>query len=404
MRGVTEWVTDAAVWVTGKVGDLVQQTTSPNLTASWFEGEYGTMLAVAGALALLMLMLAVIQSIIRQDISMLVRSAFGYLPMAFILAGVAIAGATLLIGITDDISATVVSGLGAGQASNFLQTVGDAYKNALDQSSGIPLFGVFLGSIILAIGAFVLWLEMIIRDAAIYICVFFLPSHFRRDDLACDGTVGAQARRAAHCDHPREVRHRRNPESRHRGYHQHGHRNGQRQHIRTDDRRRRVARARRVVAFCTPAVDPHDGNRGGEHGQPALVHDCGSRIRWHPEPCRLHASSHGQELSAVDLTRLHDNRRDNLRPRTRHRAHRHEHHERRLTGRTRLRGRFGRTDAAWTDFSIWGRDRLSERTPGCGNARPGATRFGERDRDAACSLYAATLLSGPTTVPAGPAV
>src|SRR5205085_8600478 len=51
-------------------------------------------------------------------------------------------------------------------------------KNALDQSSGIPLFGVFLGAIILAIGAFVLWLEMIIRDAAIYICVFFLPLTF----------------------------------------------------------------------------------------------------------------------------------------------------------------------------------------------------------------------------------
>ncbi len=178
MGGVTEWVTDAAVWVTGKVGDLVQQTTSPDLTANWFEGEYGTMLAVAGALALLMLMLAVIQSLIRQDMSMLVRSAFGYLPMAFILAAVAVAGAGLLIRVTDDISATVVSGLGAGQASNLLQSVGDAYKSALDQNSGIPLFGVFLGAIILAIGAFVLWLEMIIRDAAIYICVFFLPLTF----------------------------------------------------------------------------------------------------------------------------------------------------------------------------------------------------------------------------------
>jgi len=91
MRGVTEWVTDAAVWVTGKVGDVVNGTTSPDLTASWFQGEYGAMLAVAGALALLMLMLAVIQALMRQDVWMLVRAAFGYLPMAFILAGVAIA-------------------------------------------------------------------------------------------------------------------------------------------------------------------------------------------------------------------------------------------------------------------------------------------------------------------------
>ena len=178
MRGVTAWVTNAAVWVAGKVGELIEKSTSPDLTASWFEGQYGAMVAVAGALALLMLMLAVIQSIIRQDIGLLVRAAFGYLPMAFILAGVAIAGAGLLVAITDDMSSAVVSSLGTEQSDSLLQAVGDAYKKALDEDSGIPLFGVFLGAIILAIGAFVLWLERIIRDAAIYICVFFLPLTF----------------------------------------------------------------------------------------------------------------------------------------------------------------------------------------------------------------------------------
>jgi hypothetical protein len=178
MRGVTAWVTNAAVWVTGKVGDLINATASPNLTASWFQGQYGTMVTVAGALALLMLLLAVIQSVIHQDAGLLMRSAFGYLPMAFILAGVAIAAAGLLISITDDMAAGVVGGLGTSQSTNLLQSVGDAYKNALDQTSGIPLFGVFLGAIILAIGAFVLWLELVIRDAAIYVCVFFLPLTF----------------------------------------------------------------------------------------------------------------------------------------------------------------------------------------------------------------------------------
>jgi hypothetical protein len=178
MRGVTAWVTNAAVWVTGKVGELIERTTGPDLGATWFEGQYGTMVAVAGALAILMLLLAVIQSVIRQDVGMLARAAFGYLPMAFILSGVAIAGASLLVAITDDMSAAVVSSLGTEQSDNLLQAVGDAYKNALEEDSGIPLFGVFLGAIILALGAFVLWLEMIIRDAAIYICVFFLPLTF----------------------------------------------------------------------------------------------------------------------------------------------------------------------------------------------------------------------------------
>lgn len=178
MRGVTAWVTNAAVWVTGKVGELINATASPDLNASWFQGQYGAMVTVAGALALLMLMLAVIQSVIHQDAGLLLRSAFGYLPMAFILAGVAIAATGLLVSITDDMASGVVGGLGTSQSTNLLQSVGDAYKNALDQTSGIPLFGVFLGAIILAIGAFVLWLELVIRDAAIYVCVFFLPLTF----------------------------------------------------------------------------------------------------------------------------------------------------------------------------------------------------------------------------------
>jgi hypothetical protein len=98
--------------------------------------------------------------------------------MAFILAAAAIVATQLIVSITDGLAATVVQGLGGG-SGNLLQSVGDAYKNALDDTSGaVPLFGVFLGAIILAVGAFVLWLEMVIRDAAIYVALFFLPLTF----------------------------------------------------------------------------------------------------------------------------------------------------------------------------------------------------------------------------------
>jgi hypothetical protein len=126
-----------------------------------------------------MLLLAVIQALIRQDIWILLRSAFGYLPMAFILAGAAIVGTALLVSIVDYLSVVVTNGLGNG-SQNLLQSVGNAYSSAIKDDSGgaVPLFGVFLGAIILAIGAFVLWLEMVIRDAAIYIALFFLPLTF----------------------------------------------------------------------------------------------------------------------------------------------------------------------------------------------------------------------------------
>jgi hypothetical protein len=179
MRGVTVWVTNAAVWVTGKIGQLIDATASPDVEAAWFVGQYEAMLGVAGLLALPMLLLAVIQALIRQDIWVLLRSAFGYLPMAFILAGAAIVGTALLVSITDDLSMMVTRGLGDG-STNLLQSVGNAYSSAIEDDSdgAVPLFGVFLGAIILAIGAFVLWLEMVIRDAAIYIALFFLPLTF----------------------------------------------------------------------------------------------------------------------------------------------------------------------------------------------------------------------------------
>jgi hypothetical protein len=179
MRGVTSWVTNAAVWVTGKVGTLIDATATPDVQADWFAGQYRSMISVAGLLALPMLLLAVIQAVWRQDVWILLRSALGYLPMAFIFAGAAIVATELLVTATDGLASTVVQGLGGG-SGNLLQSVGDAYKNALDDTSAgaVPLFGVFLGAIILAVGAFVLWLEMVIRDAAIYVALFFLPLTF----------------------------------------------------------------------------------------------------------------------------------------------------------------------------------------------------------------------------------
>ena len=46
-------------------------------------------------------------------------------------------------------------------------------KQAVDgnQNNAVPLFGAFLGALVLAVGSLVLWLELIIRDATIYIAL-----------------------------------------------------------------------------------------------------------------------------------------------------------------------------------------------------------------------------------------
>jgi hypothetical protein len=42
----------------------------------------------------------------------------------------------------------------------------------------VPLFAVFLGGLIAAIGAFFVWIELVLRSAAVYLTVLFLPFTF----------------------------------------------------------------------------------------------------------------------------------------------------------------------------------------------------------------------------------
>ena len=270
MRGVTVWVTNAAVWIAGQVGTLIDATASPNVQAGWFQGQYAAMVAVAAALALPLLLLAVIQAVWRQDIWILLRAAFGYLPMAFILAAAAIVATQLLIEITDDLSAMIVSSLGS-DSTNLLQSVGDAYKAALDNNAddAIPLFGIFLGAIILADRR----VRLVARDdhprRRRLHRPLLPPTHVRRDDLARHQPLGQEARRAARRGRVREVRCRRDHQPRERRDHEHHPRRPRqrRQPVRADDRRLRLARPRRLVTVRAAADAADDGTRRRDHHQ-----------------------------------------------------------------------------------------------------------------------------------------
>lgn len=183
MQGVTTWVVNGATWLLGKVGEAIQATTTPRVESGWFTGEYKVMAGLAALLALPMLVLAVLQGIVRQDWWLLARSALGYLPLAFVLTAVAVATVQMLLQITDGLSEAVGATLGT-DAHGFMQSVADTFAS-LGKSSGVPgadaavpLFGLFLGGLVIAAGAFFLWLELLVREALVYVAVFFLPLAF----------------------------------------------------------------------------------------------------------------------------------------------------------------------------------------------------------------------------------
>jgi hypothetical protein len=180
MQGVTTWVAKGAGWLMGQVGRLIGETTTPRITSPWFLRQYRTMGSLAAVFALPLLLLCVLQGVLKRDGGVIVRGAFVQLPAAFLLTAIAVTIVQLLLQLTDQMSAAVASSVG-NDAEEFFEDTGKALGSIVSATGGTnpaPLFAVFLASLVAAAGAFCVWLELLVRSAAIYVAVLFLPFTF----------------------------------------------------------------------------------------------------------------------------------------------------------------------------------------------------------------------------------
>jgi hypothetical protein len=177
LRSFTAAVAAAGKFFLEKVGGLIHGTTSPDVVnADWFASQYRVMLALAVVIALPILLVSVAQSIVRADGMQAIRSAFVFLPLAAILSAVGPALVQMLINVSDWMSAAL-GGNAAGDAQKFMSDAGSALAGlgAGTLNPAAPVFGVLLGALVVTLGALSIWLELLLRAAAIYISVLFLP-------------------------------------------------------------------------------------------------------------------------------------------------------------------------------------------------------------------------------------
>lgn len=173
LSAVTSWIVSGATWLVGQIGAVLTATTTISLGAGWFHHHYQVMAALSAAVMLPMLLGAIVQAIFHQSIAMLLRSVLINLPLATILTGAAVEIVQLSLAATDALSSLVASGSGANISAGL-----SGITKALDLSGGInglPSFVLSLGSLMVAFGAFLVWIELLIREAAVYIAVLFLP-------------------------------------------------------------------------------------------------------------------------------------------------------------------------------------------------------------------------------------
>jgi hypothetical protein len=153
----------------------VNTSTTPNLGAVWFSSSYWRMAAVAALLTLPFLCAAAIQAMLRSDLTLLLRSAFGYLPLGMLAVGVAAPVTGLLLTASDEMSSIVSSASGHAGAK-FLGHVG-ALSALVSGASGTVFVSFFIALFTIA-AAITLWLELLIRQAAVYVIVLMLPLFF----------------------------------------------------------------------------------------------------------------------------------------------------------------------------------------------------------------------------------
>ena len=195
---ITTWAADGAVWLLGEVARLTQKTTSPDLLSKGFLRQYRQMASIAVVLALLTVLFAVLEGLGRGDAGVLWRLFLVNVPLAAIATSAAYVVVALLIATCDGFCEVITHSTASdtrvffkGAAQALAEAGGMAVAAAGTASAGagagtvsgaaagaveVPLFVGFITAIVAAFAAFLVWIELLMRDAAIYVVALFMPT------------------------------------------------------------------------------------------------------------------------------------------------------------------------------------------------------------------------------------
>jgi hypothetical protein len=166
---LSAWAASGAAWIIQQALAAAASTSNPAVTAPWFSQAYARMWLVAGMLGALCATLGLAQAAVRGDGRMLAR-VFASLPVGAVVTGGAAALTSLLLRATDELSAWLLVGSGGG-----LGRFGAQLSAALIALPAEAPLLAFLVGIVGALVALMVWVELLIRGALVYVLLGFLP-------------------------------------------------------------------------------------------------------------------------------------------------------------------------------------------------------------------------------------
>jgi hypothetical protein len=174
LAAIDSWALSGAQSALREAAGVIGAGTAPHLDSAWFTSEYWRVAGLAAMLTMPFLFAAAIQAILASDLALLARAAFCYLPLALLAVAVATPLTMLLLAATDQMCA-VVSASGSGGGAQFLLDA--AALGAADPLTGTALLSFAVGALTV-VGALALAVEMLVREAAVYVVVLMLPLAF----------------------------------------------------------------------------------------------------------------------------------------------------------------------------------------------------------------------------------
>ncbi len=175
LASIVVWVSGGAKFVLQETAKVISTTTRPQLQSTWFSASYWRMAGISALLTLPFLFAASIQALMRSDLTMLARSALGYLPLGMLCVAIAAPLTALLLSASDEMSA-IISGAAGGAGETFLTHV-SFLSGGLSAISGSTFVMLFVGLLTVA-ATVTLWVELLVRAAAVYVVVLMLPLFF----------------------------------------------------------------------------------------------------------------------------------------------------------------------------------------------------------------------------------
>lgn len=163
------YLRDAATWLDTQVAAALNLHTDPDLSAPWFTDALRGMGVVVEAAVIPMLLVATIGAVLHQDLKRLGRIWGVGLPVAAVAGAAAVLFARWLMAFTDTLTSAVV-----GQGG--LKVVPALSHMTLEGlSSGAPQLVTAAAYALVLVGGIFVWLELLLRQSAIYVAMFFMP-------------------------------------------------------------------------------------------------------------------------------------------------------------------------------------------------------------------------------------